>query len=166
MLLTKKNLIVGIAVSFSSIAYAAEYWTADIRVNSINMTTTNQQYSCSTVIASSNDDARNAKAFITLSPDLKFNSFSISNLNSNKPNDGKNAACNASRATGRLSGIAANGQSSYIECKLGHLSTHAKLKITIKGMMLRSTKFKPACAVFVMSSTPDHKFGNNFKATR
>ena len=162
-----RNLFIALAIAISPSVYAAEYWTADIRVQKIGITSNNKNYNCKVTIASSNDDdARNAKAFITLSPDLQVTSSSIINLNHNKPNDGKNASCRTSRATGRLYGVAANGQSSYVECKLGHLSTQAKLQITIAGKILRSTNFKPSCSAFVISSTPDHNFANNFKVAR
>lgn len=168
-MLISRSFFIALAIAASSTAYAIEYWTADIRVNKVNITTSNKNktYNCKATIASSHDDdARDAKAFIMLSPDLQFNAYTIANLNRNKPNDGKNANCRASRATGRLYGIGANGQSSYIECNLGHLSTQAKLEISIKGKMLRSTKFKPTCSVFVISTTPDHRPVNNFKIAR
>ena len=162
-----KVFFIALAITIFTAAYAAEYWTADIRVEKAKMTTADKTYSCKVTVASSNDDdARNAKAIITLSPDLQFGSSSIINLNRRKPNDGRNASCSVSRATGRLFGVAANGQSSYIECRLGHLSTQAKLNITITGKVLRSTKYKPTCSVFVISATPDHRMSNNFKMAK
>jgi len=157
MSISKKLYFIAVAISLSSIAYSAqEYWLADIRVQSVKVTNqTNKNYTCKTVIASSNDDdARGAKAFIMLAPETTFISSNIRNLNLSRKKDGLGASCRKSQTRSHLN--------SYVECKLGNLSTSAKLEITIKGRV-NSFKYKPSCSVFVISSTPDSNTLNNFK---
>lgn len=160
MMIIKSLFVVATAMSLSSATYSApEYWLADIRVNTVKVVKlAKHKYICKTVIASSNDDdARGAKAFIMLAPETTFISSSIKNLNPAKRNDGLGASCKRSTTRGHLN--------SYVECKLGDLSTSAKLQISIKGKV-NSPRYKPACSVFVISSTPDHKIFNNFKKSR
>jgi len=94
MSIGKKLYFIAVAISLSPIAYSAqEYWLADIRVQSVKVTNqTSKNYTCKTVIASSNDDdARGAKAFIMLAPETTFISSNIRNLNLSRKKDGLGA---------------------------------------------------------------------------
>lgn len=172
MKMIKKALLMTTLVSISLVAHAEEYWVADIRVKSVKAVTQGaSKFTCNTIIESSNDDdARDAEAIIMFSPEVRYTSFRITNLNLKRfprtKNDGRGAVCRVSRATGRLSGFSRNGQSSYLKCSLGHLSTQAKLQLKVSGVLTRRTKFKPNCSALVLSSTPDPSPGNNYMVGR
>ena len=163
-----KVLLISSLISASAIAYAAqEYWVADIRIESVRATTQGNRFKCNTIIRSSHDDdARNAKAIIMFSPEIRYVSSRVTNLNLQKyprtKNDGRSTSCRASRAAGASS----NGQNSYVECSLGNLSTQARLQVEISGVVTKRTKFRPNCSTLVMSATPDFRHQNNYMVGR